>query len=166
MGHETVTETFDCGDSDLNAFLQDDALRYFDERMAVTYMLLYGEHIVAYYCLLNDKVTFDTAAENERSLWNRFNRKNKIPNLKRRQNYPAVKLGRFAVSIHFKGQGAGRFLQNNSLRALGSPRRQKPGISRNTWKKKTEQKTKKTEPSPKIPKPPSKSRNSTVKHLS
>ena len=90
---------FDCGDADLNDFLKDDALRYFYERMAVTYMLLSKEQAVVYYCLLNDKVTFDTSRENERSFWNRFNRKNKIPNPKRRQNYPAVKLGRFFYSF-------------------------------------------------------------------
>jgi hypothetical protein len=106
----TVIETFDCGDADLNAFLKDDALRYFDERMAVTYMLIYREQIVAYYCLLNDKVTFDTTQENERPFWNRFNRKNKIPNSKRRQNYPAVKLGRLAVSMQFKARGVGSFI--------------------------------------------------------
>ncbi|MDR0682208.1 MAG: GNAT family N-acetyltransferase [Dysgonamonadaceae bacterium] len=104
------TDTFDCGNTDLNAFLKDDALRYFDERMAVTYILLYKKQIIAYYCLLNDKVTFDTGQGNERLLWNRFNRKNKIPNPKRRQNYPAVKLGRLAVSMHFKRQGLGRFI--------------------------------------------------------
>jgi predicted GNAT family N-acyltransferase len=110
MGNNAAIETFDCGDLDLNAFLSDDALRYFEERMAVTYILVCREQIVAYYCLLNDKVTFDTTQENERSFWNRFNRKNKIPNSKRRQNYPAVKLGRLAVSKQFKGQGVGGFI--------------------------------------------------------
>ncbi|MDR0566889.1 MAG: GNAT family N-acetyltransferase [Prevotellaceae bacterium] len=90
--------------------MKDDALRYFYERMAVTYMLLSKEQAAAYYCLLNDKITFDTSRKNEISFWNRFNRKNKIPNPKRRQNYPAVKLGRFAVSSHFQGQGIGRLI--------------------------------------------------------
>jgi hypothetical protein len=110
MRHGAAIETFDCGDPDLNAFLRDDALRYFEERMAVTYILTYRENIAAYYCLLNDKVTFDTARESERSFWNRFNRRNKIPNLKRRQNYPAVKLGRLAVSMQFKARGIGSFI--------------------------------------------------------
>ncbi|MDR1459615.1 MAG: GNAT family N-acetyltransferase [Bacteroidales bacterium] len=110
MGCNDAIETFDCGVPDLNAFLRDDAMHYYKERMAITYILTYGEQVAAYYCLLNDKVTFDTAQENERSFWNRFNRKNRIPNSKRRQNYPAVKLGRLAVSIHFKGEGIGSFI--------------------------------------------------------
>jgi hypothetical protein len=118
MGRDVATETFDCGDPDLNAFLRDDALRYFEERMAVTYIFVYREDIVAYYCLLNDKVTFDTAQENERSLWNRFNRKNNIPNSKRRQNYPAVKLGRLAVSMQFKDHGIGSFILNGIKQML------------------------------------------------
>ena len=115
---ELATESFDCGDTDLNHFLRDDALPYFDERMAVTYAFTYLNQIVAYYCLLNDKVTFDTTQEHEKSFWNRFNRKNKIPNTKRRQNYPAVKIGRLAVSKHFGGQGVGRFILDSIKQML------------------------------------------------
>jgi predicted GNAT family N-acyltransferase len=115
---EFAAESFDCGDTDLNNFLQNDALPYLDERMAVTYVFTYQNQIVAYYCLLNDKVTFDTTQEHEKSFWNRFNRKNKIPNTKRRQNYPAVKIGRLAVSKYFGGQGVGRFILDSIKQML------------------------------------------------
>jgi len=108
MTSELATKPFDCGDDDLNNFLRNDALPYLDERMAVTYVFMYKDQVVAYYSLLNDKVTFDMSKE--KSFWNRFNRKNRIPNPKRRQNYPAVKIGRLAVSSHFGGQGLGRFI--------------------------------------------------------
>ncbi|MCL2649606.1 MAG: GNAT family N-acetyltransferase [Candidatus Azobacteroides sp.] len=110
LSSETSILTFDCGDMDLNNFLLEDALHYLNERMAVTYLLTYQSQIIAYFCLLNDKVTFDTTDEKEKSFWNRFNRKNKIPNHKRRQNYPAVKIGRLAVDKMFSGQKIGHFL--------------------------------------------------------
>jgi GNAT superfamily N-acetyltransferase len=101
---------FDCGDADLNGFLFDDAKNYLSELMAVTYLIEYEKQTAAYFCLLNDKVVFDTSDVKEKSFWNRFNRRNKIPNPKRRQNYPAVKIGRLAVNEKFSGQGIGRFI--------------------------------------------------------
>ena len=113
LSTETSIQPFDCGDVDLNNFLLEDALYYLDERMAVTYLLIYQCQIIAYFCLLNDKITFDITDEKEKSFWNRFNRKNKIPNPKRRQNYPAVKLGRLAVLRDFGRQGIGYFILNS-----------------------------------------------------
>jgi Acetyltransferases len=101
---------FDCGDADLNGFLFDDAKNYLSELMAVTYLIEHEYQTVAYFCLLNDKVVFDTSDVQEKSFWNRFNRRNRIPNPKRRQNYPAVKIGRLAVSEEFSGQSIGRFI--------------------------------------------------------
>jgi len=101
---------FDCGDTDLNDFLFDDAKNYLAELMAVTYIIEHENLTAAYFCLLNDKVVFDTSNSQEKNFWNRFNRRNRIPNPKRRQNYPAVKVGRLAVNKEFRGQGIGRFI--------------------------------------------------------
>lgn len=101
---------FDCGDTDLNGFLFEDSKNYLSELMAVTYLIESQEQTVAYFCLLNDKVTFDTSDTRKKSFWNRFNRRNSIPNNKRRQNYPAVKIGRLAVNKEFCGQRIGRFI--------------------------------------------------------
>jgi GNAT superfamily N-acetyltransferase len=90
--------------------LTDDALHYRAERMAATYLISYQNQLIGYFCLLNDKVTFDTDDEDEKSFWNRFNRRNKIPNSKRRRNYPAAKIGRLAVSDSVAGNGIGRFI--------------------------------------------------------
>ncbi|MDH8700761.1 GNAT superfamily N-acetyltransferase [Dysgonomonadaceae bacterium PH5-43] len=113
---------FDCGDADLNGFLFDDAKNYLSELMATTYILEYKDCTVAYFCLLNDKVVFDTSDTKEKSFWNRFNRKNKIPNDKRRQNYPAVKIGRLAVSEDFSGCGIGRFILDTVKSLLSNKR--------------------------------------------
>lgn len=72
--------------------------------MALTYILedKVANKTVAYYSLLNDKIVFDPE---ERSLWNRLNRK--VANKKRRKEYPAVKIGRLAVSSEYAGRHIG-----------------------------------------------------------
>ena len=44
----------------------------------------------------------------EKTVWNRINRP--IPNEKRRKSYPAVKIGRLAVSTKYAGLGFGLFM--------------------------------------------------------
>jgi hypothetical protein len=50
---------FDCGDTDLNSFLFDDAKKYYEDFMGVTYLVDYEQNLAAYYCLFNDKIVFD-----------------------------------------------------------------------------------------------------------
>lgn len=110
LSHEYHIKPFNCGDTDLNGFLFDDALNYLTELMAITYIMEYKSQTAAYFCLLNDKVVFDTSAPQQKSFWNRFNRQNRIPNPKRRKTYPAVKIGRLAVAETLNGQGLGRLI--------------------------------------------------------
>jgi GNAT superfamily N-acetyltransferase len=96
---------FRCADDDLNGFLYDDAKDYLKSKMAVTYLFEDDDNnkTVGYYSLLNDKITFDPE---RRNFWNRLNRK--IANRKRRKDYPAVKIGRLAISSDYVGHGLGR----------------------------------------------------------
>lgn len=100
----TVIKSFDCGDADLNDFLVSDAKNYLLAMMALTYLLEDNSEgkTVAYYSLLNDKIVFDP---DEKQFWNRLNRK--IVNSKRRKEYPAVKIGRLAVSKYYAGNHIG-----------------------------------------------------------
>lgn len=100
---------FNCKDEDLNNFLFDDAKHYLAELMAVTYLFIdpANQRTVAYFSLLNDKVSYDPE---EHSFWNKLNRR--ISNRKRRRNYPSVKIGRLAVSQDYAGQGVGREILN------------------------------------------------------
>ncbi|OAV67261.1 hypothetical protein Barb4_02533 [Bacteroidales bacterium Barb4] len=109
---------FDCGDVDLNNFLFNDAKNYYTEMMAVTYLVEYEGKTIAYFSLLNDKVVFDTSNIPAKGFWNHFNRRNRIPNPKRRKNYPAVKIGRLAVASEFNGQGIGRFILHTVQKLL------------------------------------------------
>ena len=101
---DTEIKSFDCGDADLNDFLVSDAKNYLRAMMALTYLLEDNSECktVAYYSLLNDKIVFDPE---EKQFWNRLNRK--IVNSKRRKEYPAVKIGRLAVSKNYAGNHIG-----------------------------------------------------------
>ena len=48
---------FDCGDDDLNEFLFEDAKSFLEKRIANTFILEDDDHIAAYFCLLNDKIS-------------------------------------------------------------------------------------------------------------
>ncbi len=98
---------FDCGDKDLNEFLRDDALDFSEQRIANTFLLKDNDTIVAYLCLLNDKVSQEEAANNK---WK--NLKKNFPENKRFSSYPAIKIGRFAVSSSYRGKNVGRLLMN------------------------------------------------------
>lgn len=102
---DTRIKSFDCGDADLNDFLFSDAVNYYKSMMALTYLLedTEADKTVAYYSLLNDKIVFDPE---EKKLWNRLNRR--VANSKRRKEYPAVKIGRLAISKDYAGKQIGR----------------------------------------------------------
>lgn len=101
---DTEFKLFDCGDADLNDFLVSDAKNYLCAMMALTYLLEDNvqNKTVAFYSLLNDKIVFDPE---EKRFWNKLNRK--IVNSKRRKEYPAVKIGRLAVSKDYAGNHIG-----------------------------------------------------------
>jgi len=95
---------FKCKNKDLNGFLFEDAHQYLHELMAITYILEdpIADKTVAYFSLLNDKISSDPELK---SIWNRLSRK--VPNSKRRRHYPAVKIGRLAVSKEYANKGLG-----------------------------------------------------------
>jgi GNAT superfamily N-acetyltransferase len=103
---------FDCGDTDLNAFLVEDAMKYYEDFMGVTYLVEYRQRTAAYYCLFMDKIVFDFAGKDDpkRQWWKVFNKNNKIHFNKQRKNYPALKIGRLAVDGEFKGCGMGSYI--------------------------------------------------------
>ena len=88
---------FDCGDKDLNEFLMKDALDYQRGLFAVTYVLENDEDTILYFSLSNDKLS---AIEPSKSFWRKV--KNTIPHEKHRKDFPAVKIGRFAVGAKYQ----------------------------------------------------------------
>ena len=109
LTQEYIIKSFDCGDEDLNDFLFNDAKNYQKELLAVTYILESDTDTVAFFSLLNDKITFEIEAKKNKSFWNRFNRN--IPNQKRTtKGYPAIKIGRLAVNRAYKGKNIGTLI--------------------------------------------------------
>ena len=98
---------FDCGDSDLNEFLKEDAKHFLEKRIANTFILEDDGRIVAYFCLLNDKVS---RVEVTNSRWKKI--KDSFPDGKRFRSYPSIKIGRFAVSKDYRGQNIGSKLMD------------------------------------------------------
>jgi GNAT superfamily N-acetyltransferase len=109
LEEDTPISSFDCGDSDLNDFLHNDAKNYLKSMLAVTYLVKKDDEIVAYFCLSYDGLTRTMILTGEeKALWNKVGRK--IPNNKRRKTYPAVKIGRLAVAKKYAGFGIGRHI--------------------------------------------------------
>lgn len=104
---ETVLDGFDCGDEDLNSFLVEDAKGFLDKRIATSYILEDCGSIVAYFCLLNDKISRQDVTNSQ---WKKI--KGGFPERKQFGSYPAVKIGRFAVSSKYKGRNIGTDLMN------------------------------------------------------
>ncbi len=106
---------FDCGDSDLNEFLLEDAKHFLQKRIANTFILEDDGRIAAYFCLLNDKIS---RLETTNSKWKKI--KNSFPEGKRFRSYPCVKIGRFAVSLDYRGLNLGSELMDNLNKRLNS----------------------------------------------
>ena len=102
LSAEIKQKSVTCIDADLNGFFIHDALDYTDQLLAVTYMLETETDTVAYFSLLNDKISIK---DQKRSWRDRFNKQ--LPYPKRINNYPAVKIGRLAVSEKYANDGVG-----------------------------------------------------------
>ena len=94
-------DSFDCGDEDLNEFVLQESHLYRDEMLSVSYVLKNQDgEVLAFFSLNNDKISVNEF-EN-RNEFNRF-RKHHFVNAKRISSYPAVKIGRLAVSVNARG---------------------------------------------------------------
>ena len=89
--------SFDCGIEELNGFLRENAIEDLKKRMNVTYVLLHGERVIAYYCILADRI--DTKVDPiRRSMRDRLKRKADY----RYTSFPSIKIGRLAVDKDFQ----------------------------------------------------------------
>ncbi len=107
LSADCSVERFDCGDTDLNEFLHEDAAPAAQKRIANTFILRDGDEIAAYFCLLTDKIT---KLEVSHAEWRRFRKQ--FSHGKQFSSYPSVKIGRFAVSSKYGNQGLGSNLMN------------------------------------------------------
>ncbi len=86
----------------MNDFILNDAKAFLSKKIANTFLILEEDSVVAYFSLLNDKVAKAEAANNT---WRKL--RSNFPHEKHFSSYPAIKLGRFAVSLDFRNLGIG-----------------------------------------------------------
>jgi len=103
---DTDIKPFDCGDTDLNGFLFDDAKDYLNSLLAVTYLLTDEENTIAYFSYQNDKISHQDLGNRDKFL-------QRIGSLlpKGKENhssYPAVKIGRLGINRNNQRQGLGK----------------------------------------------------------
>lgn len=103
---EHTIKSFDCEDSDLNEFLFEDAKNHLSDLFAVTYLLETKENTVAFFSLLNDKISYKETRG--RTIWQAF--KEEITQSSPLASFPAMKIGRLGVSKEFKSNGVGTFI--------------------------------------------------------
>jgi GNAT superfamily N-acetyltransferase len=96
-------ESFNCGDSDLDDFIINDAQYYRASLLAVSYIMEDNNMPIAYFSLSNDKISVQDFESNRK--FNKF--KGIFHSKKRIRGYPAVKIGRFAISEIAQKQGIG-----------------------------------------------------------
>ena len=98
LSEKINTKSFDCGDADLNEFLQDDALNYQKQNLAQTTCIFFDGYLIGYYSLACDSLSLEK------------NEIKKAVSHKKTfiKSYPAIKIARmaFAKEHHSKGLGS------------------------------------------------------------
>ena len=93
---------FNCGDEDLNEFLFFNSKNYRKEFLATTYVIENKDETIAYFSLFNDSLKVENIQSSKNAVKTFLRRI--LPHSKRHlKNYPAVKIGRLAVSIKKPG---------------------------------------------------------------
>ena len=106
----TALNSFNCGNSDLNEFFTEDAIKYSSSLMGKTYAFFLDsdkESIVCMFTVSNDSLKADDLPNSRKKKLNKV-----IPRIKQRKSYPAVLIGRLGVSIKYSGSGVGTQLMD------------------------------------------------------
>lgn len=107
-------KSFNCGIPKLNDFLFSDALNYSECNSAHTYLIQNKAKTIAYISILGDSIDFKLEGQWSKSKQINYMKKTALlPNYKRKKDkYPAIKIGRLGVDNDFKDQGVGKLILN------------------------------------------------------
>jgi len=109
LSPEQLITDFDCGDSDLNDFFNNDAIHYRNQLLGQTYFFRLkktGEIVCAFSLSADSLKTYLLPGSRRKRV------KEHIPHEKSLQSYPALLIGRMGVSTNWSGHGIGSQLIN------------------------------------------------------
>ncbi len=94
--------SFDCGNQDLNDFLNTAEVEHYEkEGLGRTYLVFYGGDLVAYFTISSDGLRVEYLKK-----WKSFSRFGEM----RLEAIPSIKIGRLAVTTAWQAKGVGRHL--------------------------------------------------------
>lgn len=105
---------FDCGDDDLNDFLQNDALPQQYEKLNITKLVMFKGKIIGFVSLLTDTLILKNIKDEK--LKSKI--KGKLGITSTNRQISAVKIGRFALDQKYSGKGLGSHILRNILKNL------------------------------------------------
>lgn len=95
---------FDCGDEDTNEFLKNDALIYQEKKIASTFIFVYSDQIIGYFCCASDSIRLKGSEKNDSKLSN-----------KSLSEFPAMKICRLARDHKFRDNNIGQQILNLAI---------------------------------------------------
>lgn len=104
----SVIKPFDCGDEDLNDFLLNDSINYHKELLAITYVLENKTETIAFFSLLNDVLRVEDIQLESISKFKKLLKKFVSYPKRHLRSFPAIKIGRLAVSSLYQNAGLGK----------------------------------------------------------
>jgi len=110
-----IIKPFDCGDDDLNEFLFDKSKDYQQELLATTFVFEDDTKTYAYYSIFNDSFRIEDITFSSKNAVKQFLR-HLLPHPKRHlKHYPAIKIGRLAISKQAQQLGLGRRIMDTII---------------------------------------------------
>ena len=100
LNSDVNTDSFDCGNDELNDFLQTDALQNQDDWLSITKVMYIDTTLIGYFTLIADTLHKE-----------RMELPDKLADYPY-QKYPAIKLARLAIDKRYQHQGYGSELMN------------------------------------------------------
>ena len=88
--------TFDCGDKDINDFLQNDAIIYQEKKIATTIIFILNEKIIGFFSTAADSIRLKLEEKEVHKIEG-----------KPFQEFPAIKIARIGRDVRFKNQPVG-----------------------------------------------------------
>ncbi len=111
LNSDVNTDSFDCGNDELNDFLQTDALQNQDDWLSITKVMYIDTTLIGYFTLIADTLHKE-----------RMELPDKLADYPY-QKYPAIKLARLAIDKRYQHQGYGsELMQLDSINSMASIR--------------------------------------------